>query len=63
MDGPALLVLCQELGGHPRLGEWFRWVLDYKGWTLASVFEDNPVQLGLKLDISLYFDNNQLGSL
>jgi hypothetical protein len=55
-------VLCQELCGHARLGEWFRWVLDYKGWTLASVFGDNPVQLGLKLDIYLYFDNNQLAS-
>jgi hypothetical protein len=36
------------------------WII--RGWTLASVFEDNPVQLGLKLDISLYFDNNQLAS-
>ena len=36
--------LCAPV--HPE--EWFQWVLDYVGWSLASIFGDILVQLGLK---------------
>ena len=51
--------LCAPV--HPE--EWFQWVLDYVGWSLASIFGDILVQLGLKPGIFLHRDNNQRGSL
>ena len=46
--------LCAPV--HPE--EWFQWVLDYVGWSLASIFGDILVQLGLKPGIFLHRDNN-----